>query len=287
MTTTQTRYARDEGMVQGVDSSYDWLTYAEAKALIDSGVKVYWQCLWTGKERPRAAISNLIVAYEAGFEWVGAYISLNGDSTVSGHRHVRYGRNRVPLALWNQLDFVAVDVELPGIQEYQVIQAIDELEAQGKSVELGEAVIYTSYNAWTNYLRGTTPGQYPLAQRGVLLINAFWDRWPDVDFPDLQYGNWTPDQVLGEQWSGGYLHPSGQFVDRNTFMVRLLKGGDKEEMDIDQETEKLRAQLRVAALGSRLMSGALADQPLSHTTRNQIRYLLDLADSEDRKRGAL
>lgn len=277
--TLRKAYAEGRDTAQGVDCSYDRLTPEEARRLKQSGVEVFWQCLWTGKETPKCAQHNIEVAFAAGFKWVGAYISLNGDPRIIGGQHVRAGLSALPRETWDMLHFVAVDVELPGITQSQVIHAIDALEVLGKSVARGEAVVYTSYNAWTNYVREKSE-LFPLARRGVLLVNAFWDKHPDVDFSRFQYGGWTTDQVLAEQWSGGYLHPSGQYLDRNTFMTRLLKRGDemREIEELEKRVEVLENRAAVAKLGEQLAWFALQGMPLPTKTREEIQYVLALAE---------
>ena len=58
-----------------------------------------------------------------------------------------------------------------------------------------------------------------------------------------------------------------------------------EEMEeLKERVERLEAQGRVAGLGGHLMASALdgGEHPLSHSVRDQIRYLLDLADAVER-----
>lgn len=204
---------------RAVDASYDPLTAAEAACLKESGWPVFWQCLWTGRERPAVAISNLRVAFQAGLR-IGAYISLTSQGSGSGH--VDVARLGVPDDLWYKLDFVAVDVELPGILLGEVLNAVTRVRHLGRI-----PMLYTSYNAWLNYV---TPGNSSaVADRSIPLINALWDEHPDFDFPALPYGGWNDVDVFMEQWSGGTT-VCGQFVDRNTIVhPEIIYGIEEEE----------------------------------------------------------
>lgn len=206
---------------RAVDASFDELTLSEAECLKAQSWPVYWQCLWTGTEQPPARILSLRTAEQAGLRLAG-YISLN--SNPPGAWHIQQGRDGVPDDLWEKLDFVAIDVELPDIHVDEIRGAIIWLEALGKKVTL-----YTSYNAWMNYVipgNSTEP-----ADRGIPLINALWDDHPDFDFPTLRYGGWRDEQVFMEQWSGG-THVCGQFVDRNTIVHPRLIYSQEEEDDV-------------------------------------------------------
>lgn len=253
----------------GVDSSFDHLTETEARCLLESDVQVYWQCLWTAVLQPAAAIPNLVIADRVGIPYLGGYISLNHNG--NGVNHIREARRRTPDDVWQRLDFVSIDVELPSIRVDQVIAAYDEL----KNLGIERVSVYTSYNAWVNLV---IPGNSDaLARRGALLNNALWDWDSDVDFPTLPFGGWKIEQVLSEQWSGG-THVCGQFVDRNTFNMELLGGGEVKVED------------RVSALESRLMkeqqlrtaagifgagfSAALKGEKLSRQERLELDALL-------------
>jgi hypothetical protein len=183
--------------------------------------------LWSGSQQPRPRVTSLRVAAEEDL-LTGAYISLNKDNP--GRYHIDQGRAGVPDEIWDRLDFVAVDVELPGIRVEQVLGAIMRLETLGKE---GKVTLYTSYNAWTNYV---IPGNSTLVSaRGIPLNNALWDKNPDFDFPTLPFGGWTPEQVFSEQWSGG-THICGQFVDRNTIVnPRLIYSAEEEDDMTPQE----------------------------------------------------
>lgn len=220
-------------LIRGVDASFDPLTLTEAKCLATTGqVQIFWQCFWTGAFAPRQRVQNLVnwgeEAEKASVEnglayWWGAYISLNG--VQDGVYHVDKGREEIPDELWEALDFVVIDVELPGIPVGHIDQAIDRLVYYGKQLgpsatyPLGQIGVYANWNAWHNYVLPSNPGGP--ANRGAFLINAFWDLFPDIDFPGAPFGGWKPEQVLAEQWSGSTL-ACNQEVDRNTFYRERL-----------------------------------------------------------------
>ena len=200
---------------RAVDSSFDQLTAVEAACLREKSWPVYWQCLWTAIEQPAPRVLSLRTAKDAGL-LIAGYISLNQDGP--GGAHVDRARDGIPDDLWADLDFVAVDVELRGINISQVMSAVRRVEELGQ-----KPTIYTSWNAWTNYL-AEGPSRVP-ADEDIPLCNAIWDDHPDFDFPTLRFGGWRDDQVFMEQWSGG-SYVCGQFVDRNTIVHPELVYGE-------------------------------------------------------------
>lgn len=264
---------------RAVDASFDELTLSEAECLKAQSWPVYWQCLWTGVEQPPACNLSLRTAEQAGLLLAG-YISLT--NCWAGIWHVDMGRLGVPDDLWDKLDFVAVDVELPGIRLHEILQAINELEALGKKVTL-----YTSYNAWMNYV---IPGNSDaVARRGIPLCNALWDKNPDFDFPTLRYGGWRDEQVFMEQWSSG-THVCGQFVDRNTIVHPRLIYSQEEEDDVTpQELLEQLLTLNVPIWGgegqvtlNQLLHYAYHGSPTEHkklVTLDQAAPLAKVADT--------
>ena len=194
-------------IIPGVDASFDTLDEAEAKRLRAAGVQVWAQCLWDGGKQPAPRVTNLRTALCNGFIIAG-YISVT--SSRNGVYHVDCGRAGVPQDIWNTLALVFIDVELDDIPNGIVREAVNETARLGKRPS-----IYTSYNAWVNK-QGN-----PKTFTDCLLWNALWDEHPDIDFPDLPYGGWKPEQVVAEQWSGGQ-YVEGVFVDRDSFVRELL-----------------------------------------------------------------
>ncbi len=201
--------------LQAIDCSFDELSLDEARRLKSAGIELVVQCLWTGREQPAPRVINLRNAVYDGLK-VAAYASLPSGA-AHGIADMEAARSGVPDDLWSRLEFCAVDVERPGIR----IEAVSESLSQLESLGLGNRkVVYTSWNAWRNYVIPSNDGRLS-AQGNVYVWNANWDTAPDIDFPSLPFGGWTVQQVIGEQWSGGTL-VEGQFADRNTFVRELV-----------------------------------------------------------------
>jgi hypothetical protein len=193
--------------VFGVDASFEELTLEEAQRLKGAGVKLFVQCLWTGNTAPPHRITNLRNASLAGIAIAG-YISLNGFQ--GGVYHFDAGTSDVPEDLWGELKFIACDVELPNILHSDIVKMLDMVRAYGK-----KPVVYTNWNSWHNHVIPFNPPAPRWDDGPAELWNAYWDNNPDLDFPSLPFGDWTVDEVVMEQWSGGTL-VEGQFVDQNT-----------------------------------------------------------------------
>jgi len=195
--------------IYAVDGSYDELTPAEAARLKAAGVQAYAQCLWTGREQPAVRVISLRNALNAGLKIIGYFsVSNNGHD---GAWHVAQGRAGVPDDIWAAMVKVPVDVELTGLDfNVHVVRALDTIAALGKPRD-----VYTSYNAWVNYLGN------PTRPAGTGLWNAIWNLNPDFDFPTLRFGGWQDNEVWGEQWSGG-TNVEGQNADRDQFRANAI-----------------------------------------------------------------
>jgi hypothetical protein len=199
--------------VYGCDSSFDELTPAQAQAFKDSGGQVYAQCLWTGAEQPATRIPSLRAAQSVGLKIVGYISAAPGHD---GAWHIDHGRAGVPDDLWGALDKTPLDIELTGLNfNTHVVPGLNRLVALGKTKD-----VYTSYNAWVNYLGN------PQRPVGTGLWNAVWDQNPDFDFPTLRFGGWGDEEVWGEQWDGGTNVVVGQFADRDQFRSSAFHIGD-------------------------------------------------------------
>lgn len=212
--------------IKGVDASFDTLTPKKAKALREDGFEVYWQCLWTGGQRPGPAIENLQVARANGFTICG-YISVAPHHT--GSWHVLRGREGIPQDLWDDLVLVVVDVELEGIPNEMIREAVEALAIPVPSFNKRRA-IYTAYFAWV--------GQQgdPQDFTDCLLCNALWDGNEDFDFPSLPYGGWTPEQVVCEQYTGGG-DVWGLNADLDVWNEELLLQGDERMKYTDEKLD--------------------------------------------------
>lgn len=242
-----------------VDASYSVANAQRIQYLKDQKVELFIQCLWTGIEQPDPRVENLRMAHRMGLP-VAGYISLNVDFT--GPYHMFNGRVGVPDDLWDAMQFIAVDVELPGIRVTQVEQAAEWVILQGK-----QPIIYTSWNAWNNLTRPSNSSR--LSAMGIPLWNAYWDGDPDIDFPSLRYGGWKDEDVWIEQWSGGV--DMELFVDRNTFVEEKVFG-EEEESDMKYLSE---AEARVAGLFLNAAAKALAKGQLTEEEKNALVWLLN------------
>ncbi len=188
--------------MKAIDVSFATLTAQKARRLRrQHGIELFVQDLWTGGAPLANAQRNLELAGNAGIE-LAAYIALAGAG--SGARHVDNGKAQVTDEMWKKLHFVAVDVELDGIPNRAVQEAVDRVTEMGQ-----RPVIYTSWNAWVNK-QGN-----PTAFRSLPLWNASWDARPAIDFRRT-YGGWARSNVIGKQHTGD-TQLDGVTVDLNTF----------------------------------------------------------------------
>ena len=201
--------------IQGVDSSYDELMIPQARCLRSKGIKLFIQALTalprTGLHQPAHRIANLRNAETANIATAGYLLIAPG---LTGKQCVAEARRGIPMDVWKRLKFVAIDIEVYGLNDHQVLEAWREVERLGK-----RAVIYTSYNVWTTMIVPNNSSL--LAREGYALWNASWDNRPDINFSRLPFGGWTRDQVIGEQWSGGTVI-CNQSVDQDTFYKYII-----------------------------------------------------------------
>ena len=216
---------------RAVDASFDQLTVEEANCLNQSSWPVYVQCLWTAIAQPPPRVISLRTAKNAGL-LIAGYISLN--SSGDGANHVAAARAGIPDDLWGAMDFVAIDVELYGIREAQVMTALKAVEDMGK-----KTTVYTSWHSWNDLVIPNNPAGP--ARAGYSLWNAIWDLNPAFDFPTIRFGGWKDSDVFMEQWSGG-TRVCNQFVDRNTIQNPELVYGVTHD-DIVQPAQEIMKQL--------------------------------------------
>jgi hypothetical protein len=243
--------------LSGLDASYGSLTEERAKKLRDQyGVKVFCQCLWSGSDQPAPRVTNLRTALNAGLTIAG-YISVTGSR--DGYWHVAQGRAGVPDDIWDTLALVFIDVELDGIPNATVRQAVDATDRLGK-----RRAIYTSYNAWTS--KQGDPKDFT----DCLLWYALWDEEPEIqwDWPGFRYrfGGWTIDKVVGKQSMGGH-ELEGIDVDTDTFVRNLLVPQVEVPMT---DADKTELALRRASAG---LQKALADLKFQDVANGMKVYL--------------
>ncbi len=216
--------------IQGVDGSYTRLDSAKVAALKGKDIKIWVQCLWTGIETPKYARANLERARSGGLGIAG-YISTNGNQ--SGSYHAIKGMQAIPGSLWDDLWFVATDLELSGISIPHARDMVDAIEGMG-----GRKIIYTSYNFWTTRFNNTTHFT------DCLLWNAYWDNAEDIDFPSLPYGGWKLPQIIGEQYTGGQTVVPGVYVDRDIFIKELAHPEEVDEVELQKQIDTHTQQIK-------------------------------------------
>lgn len=166
-------------LVKGLDISYDAykVTPQWCRDRLEEGYTFLIVCLWAGVDSMPWAQRALRYAREAGME-TSAYFSINGS-----HDNVQYHVDKAYLAAgseWEHLDRVWVGCEIVNIEERHIAQALNSVEAKGKSPG-----IYTAKWWWDGVFNNpTTFKDYPL-------WNAHYDNNPDIDFGNYPYGGWT------------------------------------------------------------------------------------------------
>jgi hypothetical protein len=197
--------------VYGIDISYQQLDDAKCNLLELAGVRSCGQCVWTGAEQPAPRVTNLRLLkdrLQTGRGKIMPYAYASITSSRTGIAHMASARAGFPDDLFAFMPKWVVDVELPGITILQVRQAVDQVAAWGKPRD-----VYTSYNAWVNYLGN------PMTFQDTGLWNAYWDGDPDFDYPSRPFGRWR--EVWAEQWSGG-TNVQGVFADRDQVRADAL-----------------------------------------------------------------
>ena len=207
----------------GVDISYSRLTDDQAERLKAAGWEVLFQCLWIARETPAPAIRNLEIAVSHGL-LVAGYISVNGSRP--GAWHVDQARAVVPTHIWDKLLLTPIDVELDGIPNSTIRDAVERTVALGK-----RRAIYTAEWCWRDKQGNSQTFE------DCLLWNAAWTGQPLIR--PVTYGKWAG--VVGQQWSGG-AYVEGVYADRNLFVKELLQ---EEAMHVVYTATQQRAIARV------------------------------------------
>lgn len=213
----------------GADS-YGGLTLIEAQTAAAQGTAVYVNALSGstahGLVRPDDSQQSLDNAHDAGMLTAGYALIGCGSDGAQDMRFARYGQPADPTddisdATWDRLQFVAIDVEESCDTYYTVLQAVDQLQQWG----VRRVVIYTSYNAWVNYLNNPAP------PAGVFLWDAWWNGVYGLNTGQHLYGAppWSIDMVIGQQYQGGSTIDGNaltvigtQNVDLDIFRLDLL-----------------------------------------------------------------
>jgi len=234
----------EAGDILGFDNSFDYLTEAEHDCLAAGGYRIHMQCGYTGIARPLARVPNLTLVRDKGVMTNVLYISLPQNAQPgTGAYHMEQGLAGIPDDILASIQMVAVDVELPGITAAAIRESLEYLKNRGWVNTPGGPArlgIYTSLNAWNNYVVFDAMNT-PTSFTDVWLLNAFWDWAQDRDFERFPYGGWAPWQVICEQYTGGDIPECGQTLDRDVWNLRLFQGEPPQEDDMDTNLRKIQA----------------------------------------------
>lgn len=236
----------------GIDASFSRINRQTFQRFYDDGYRVFVQCLWTGGYASNDGIQavaalNLYDAKEVGFVIAG-YSNANpwwsvGQSVIATKANAGM--------MWPHIDVVAVDVELEGTTEQQILDLCEALEGEGKRVCI--------YSARWFYRQSGSPDWSRLAK--YPLWNAWYDDDPDIDFEHSPYGPWTMAQVVGEQYGGATINHSIS-VDLNVFDEEFWMGVTEERIRQiareEDEDENSRINVLLAAMEYRNRAAGLA-----------------------------
>lgn len=204
-----------------VDTAGAPVSLAQAQELKANGVTLFVQALtwWPSCSHaatiPNTRVASLTNAQLAGMGIAGYFLV---DSTLNGAEAVDLAVKDLPRELFDSLQFVAIDFEIPGecyaagtrIPLSTVQEAADRLAQYGKP-----CVIYTSYGEWGSRM---TP-QDPPHPVGCYLWEASWDQNPDVDFTRHPFGAWSPEDIVLEQFNGG-TSIANVYVDLDSLSIK-------------------------------------------------------------------
>ena len=137
---------------------------------------------WHGQRPNRYAHASLYGAKKAGTPFA-TYIALSADYT--GLEQVGYGKVACG-DKWDELRFVALDIELPGITETHIRDAAEAVKADGL-----RPIIYTGKWFWSGHLGN------PAWFADLPLWDSIYDQLAVVELRH-PYGGWT--SVVGKQF---------------------------------------------------------------------------------------
>jgi hypothetical protein len=113
--------------------------------------------------------------------------------------------------MWPHLEFVALDCEVDGITKAIIRDGEQRVKALGH-----RPIIYTGRWWWVGHFGNPTDFKH------LPLWHSYYDKDPDVDYPRMQYGGWTLENLIGEQFQGTTI-VAGQSVDKNVFIKEKLE----------------------------------------------------------------
>jgi len=193
------------GMIDGVDVSVygGRITQQQWEG---TGRRVAVVGAWHGLSGNPYAEDNLRDARAAG-KITATYIAISPSRDARSQ--VDLGKQYVG-SEWDNLNFVAVDIEIDGNTVQHAIDAMQRVR------ELGQRpIIYTAGWFWRGHMGN------PCIPGGALLWNAYYDYDPDVDYDG--YGCFT---LVGEQYIGT-TDLNGISVDENVFDETFILAGVK------------------------------------------------------------
>ena len=177
------------GLVKGLDiSKYAGLVPAhEWEQAFAKGERVAVVGSWHGRDGNGFAQSNLINARQAQFA-TATYVVLNSlpGSVAVKEAAVFCGSE------WENLAFVALDVEVAGVTRAIIAEAKDAVRYHHPRALV---CIYTGRWFWDGQLGNPTWGR----DLGLPLWDSRYDGMPNLDYPD-PYGGW--EHLIGRQYQG-------------------------------------------------------------------------------------
>ena len=198
--------------MDALDASFSSVTRQTFNLLYLDGYRLFIQNCWTGLITPTPALYNLRNAITEGFIPAIYIVVVNDGATPVQKAKEAVGD------LWDQLDFVAIDVEVAGTTTEAIMDTLDLLPDK-------KICIYTAKWAWTSHMNDTHIFKsYPL-------WDAAYDSNPDID--PVNYGGWT--EAIGTQYQGT-TNLYGSDFDLNSFLDEWILG---EDMNLEERVARL------------------------------------------------
>jgi hypothetical protein len=185
-------------------------TAEEMQRIKDGGVDLLILGSWHGDALGlnKNCYGDLALAHEAGLK-TAIYVVVDGPGGTSPEDAVIKG-------LWAcgrqaaHAQFIALDAEVESTTPELLKKAAYIVRLLGK-----EPIIYTARWFWEDTIGN------PQEACDLPLWNALYDYRPDFNFDEYPYGCWTPDQVVGEQYSNESRF-KGMEMDHNAFKVSFI-----------------------------------------------------------------
>jgi len=186
-----------------IDASFSRISVPTFRLFRDEGYDIFVQDVWTGIGSPLPSYWNLYDSLEAK-NISAAYNVINGARP--GDEQIDEG-HRVIGDLWNEMNFIAVDVEVNGITVEIVRQALDHVRTLGQ-----RAILYSGGWFWADPNRWADGANDPTDFRDEKLWTSDYTKTPTLLAPG--YGGW--ETAVGHQHKGTTFR-HGVEVDLNVF----------------------------------------------------------------------